>query len=35
MVILVRCAQKLLGAVFGEEFEGYAQRVPAVLPEFT
>jgi protein-S-isoprenylcysteine O-methyltransferase Ste14 len=32
MVIRARSEEKLLWAVFGEEFEGYARRVPAVLP---
>jgi protein-S-isoprenylcysteine O-methyltransferase Ste14 len=32
MVIRVRAEEKLLRAQFGDEFEGYAKRVPAVLP---
>ena len=32
MVIRVRAEEKLLRAQFGEEFEDYARRVPAVLP---
>jgi protein-S-isoprenylcysteine O-methyltransferase Ste14 len=32
LVIRVRSEEKLLRAVFGEEFEEYAKRVPAVLP---
>jgi len=32
MVIRVRSEEKLLRAAFGEEFEQYAKRVPAVLP---
>ena len=34
MVIRVRSEEKLLRAQFGEEFEDYARRVPAVLPGF-
>lgn len=32
MVIRVRSEEKLLRAAFGEEFEDYARRVPAVIP---
>jgi protein-S-isoprenylcysteine O-methyltransferase Ste14 len=32
MVIRVRSEEKLLRAEFGEEFEAYARRVPAVVP---
>lgn len=32
LVIRVRTEEKLLRAAFGEEFEAYAKRVPAVLP---
>jgi protein-S-isoprenylcysteine O-methyltransferase Ste14 len=32
LVIRVRTEEKLLRAAFGEEFEQYAKRVPAVLP---
>jgi protein-S-isoprenylcysteine O-methyltransferase Ste14 len=32
LVIRVRSEEKLLRTAFGEEFEDYAQRVPAVLP---
>jgi protein-S-isoprenylcysteine O-methyltransferase Ste14 len=32
MVIRVRSEEKLLRAAFGDEFEDYAKRVPAVLP---
>jgi protein-S-isoprenylcysteine O-methyltransferase Ste14 len=32
MVIRVRSEEKLLRTAFGEEFEEYAKRVPAVLP---
>jgi protein-S-isoprenylcysteine O-methyltransferase Ste14 len=32
LVIRVRTEEKLLRAAFGEEFEDYAKRVPAVLP---
>jgi protein-S-isoprenylcysteine O-methyltransferase Ste14 len=32
MVIRVRSEEKLLRAEFGEEFEEYARRVPAVVP---
>ena len=32
MVIRVRSEEKLLRAEFGDEFEEYAKRVPAVLP---
>ena len=32
LIIRVRCEEKLLRAAFGQEFEDYAQRVPAVLP---
>lgn len=32
MVIRVRSEEKLLRAEFGEEFEAYARRVPAVIP---
>jgi len=32
MVIRVRSEEKLLSAAFGEEFEEYAKRVPAVVP---
>jgi protein-S-isoprenylcysteine O-methyltransferase len=32
MVIRVRSEEKLLRAAFGQEFEDYARRVPAVLP---
>jgi protein-S-isoprenylcysteine O-methyltransferase Ste14 len=32
LVIRVRSEEKLLRAAFGEEFEDYAKRVPAVLP---
>jgi len=32
MVIRVRSEEKLLRSAFGQEFEEYAQRVPAVLP---
>ena len=32
MVIRVRTEEKLLRAAFGQEFEDYARRVPAVLP---
>jgi protein-S-isoprenylcysteine O-methyltransferase Ste14 len=31
-VIRVRTEEKLLRAAFGEEFEEYAKRVPAVVP---
>lgn len=34
MVIRVRSEEKLLRAAFGEEFEAYARRVPAVIPGF-
>ena len=32
MVIRIRTEEKLLRAQFGQEFEEYAKRVPAVLP---
>jgi protein-S-isoprenylcysteine O-methyltransferase Ste14 len=32
LVIRVRTEEKLLRAAFGQEFEDYAQRVPAVIP---
>lgn len=32
LVIRVRTEEKLLRAAFGEEFEAYARRVPAVIP---
>jgi protein-S-isoprenylcysteine O-methyltransferase Ste14 len=32
MVIRVRSEEKLLRAAFGEKFEDYARRVPAVIP---
>ena len=32
MVIRVRTEEKLLRAAFGQEFEDYARRVPAVIP---
>jgi protein-S-isoprenylcysteine O-methyltransferase Ste14 len=32
MVIRVRSEEKLLRAAFGQEFEDYAKRVPAVIP---
>lgn len=32
MVIRVRSEEKLLREAFGDEFEEYARRVPAVLP---
>lgn len=32
LVIRVRTEEKLLRAAFGEEFDAYAKRVPAVLP---
>jgi protein-S-isoprenylcysteine O-methyltransferase Ste14 len=32
LVIRVRTEEKLLHAAFGEEFEAYARRVPAVIP---
>lgn len=32
LVIRVRSEEKLLRAAFGQEFEDYARRVPAVLP---
>ena len=32
LVIRVRTEEKLLRAAFGEEFEDYARRVPAVIP---
>ncbi len=34
LVIRVRSEEKLLRAAFGDEFEGYARRVPAVIPGF-
>jgi protein-S-isoprenylcysteine O-methyltransferase Ste14 len=32
LVIRVRSEERLLRAAFGEEFEDYARRVPAVIP---
>jgi len=32
LVVRVRTEEKLLRSAFGQEFEKYAKRVPAVLP---